>query len=367
MDSDRAVPRVLIVDDSRLMRAAARRVLAKHYDVVEADSGLTAWDTLHVDPSVRVTISDLSMPGLDGLGLLKRLRSSDQARLQEMPVIIVTGAEDDDAQIKEAVLAAGATEFIRKPFDAVHLLARVQAQIQLVHTADELREQQEVVREQSAVDPLTGLATERRFHLLGQQQLAYAIRHRTELAVVRVQLFGLDQASADIRQILLKQAAALLRNRLRQEDTAARVNEHEFALLLPAANPVGARRLAERLRGDIEQIQSDPKQPPGAALRARTGVAAPVIRPGIHFDAMFAAAAPGADTPCQARQATQPPSPPPDLEGALALIAQGNTERLTPYLDQLVRRTLPLLELWNSTTDQQLDALLQRLASSDKR
>ncbi|MGA7801288.1 MAG: response regulator [Gammaproteobacteria bacterium] len=360
MDSDRAATRVLVVDDSRLMRVAARRILAKHYDVVEAESGQAAWDLLHMDPRVRVTVSDLSMPELDGLGLLQRLRQCDQPRLRNMPVIIVTGAEDDDVQTKKAVFAAGASDFIHKPFDPLHLLARVQAQTQLSHTADALREQQDTLREQAAVDPLTGLATERRFHTLGQQQLAYAIRHRTELAVVRVRLDGLDGAPADVLQSLLKRAAGVLKSRLRREDTAAFMGETAFALLLPAANPVGARRLAERLCADMEQIETAGAGQSALALRAQAGVAAPIIQAGMHFEALFAAAAPSAHTPAPA---AEPPAPPPDLETALALIEQGNTDRLRPHLDELVRRTFPLLDLWSRTTSRPLGDLLQHMAS----
>lgn len=361
MDSDRVATRILVVDDSRLMRVAARRILAKHYDVVEADSGQAAWDILLMDPSVRVTVSDLSMPELDGLGLLERLRKGDQKRLRDMPVIVVTGAEDDDIRTKEAVFAAGASDFIHKPFDPVDLLARVQAQTRLAHTADALREQQDTLREQSAVDPLTGLATAKRFHALGQQQLAYAIRHRTELAVVRMQVDGLDQAPEPVRESVLKRAARLLESRLRREDTAAYLGDCEFALLLPAANPVGARRLAERLCTDVADIDAGDGHCPVVVLHARSGVAAPIIQAGMHFDALFAAAGPAAPDAPSRQPAPEPPSPPPDLETALALIERGSVDRLGPHLDHLVRRTLPLLELWNRNAGGRLDAFLQQL------
>ncbi|MEJ2687245.1 MAG: response regulator [Gammaproteobacteria bacterium] len=331
---------------------------------VEADSGETAWDMLLMDPSVRVTVSDLSMPRLDGLGLLERLRKGDQQRLRDMPVIVVTGAEDDDVRTKENVFAAGASDFIHKPFDPVDLLARVQAQTRLAHTADALREQQDTLREHSAVDPLTGLATAKRFHALGQQQLAYAVRHRTELAVVRVRVEGLDGAPEPVRGSVLKRAAAMLKSRLRREDTAAFLGDDELALLLPAANPVGARRLAERLCADISNIDVDREHKAAVVPDARSGVAAPIIQAGMHFEALFAAAKPAAANAPGPREAAESPAPPPDLETALALIERGSPERIEPHLDHLVRRTLPLLELWNRSSGGRLDGFLQQLGAA---
>ena len=139
------------------------------------------------------------------------------------------------------------------------------------------------------------------------------------------------------------------------------VGWYAVALLLPAANPVGARRLAERLCTDIADIDAGDGHSPAVVLHARSGVAAPSIQAGMHFDALFGAAGPAvADAPSR-QPAPEPPAPPPDLETALALIERGSIDRLGPHLDHLVRRTVPLLELWNRNTGGRLDALLQQL------
>ena len=93
-------PMVLVVDDSRLMRLAARKILKNDFEILEAEDGEVAWDKLQDNNNITLVMSDLSMPNLDGLGLLKKIRESSQPELKELPVIIVTGAEDDDGSKK---------------------------------------------------------------------------------------------------------------------------------------------------------------------------------------------------------------------------------------------------------------------------
>ena len=79
--------RILVVDDSRLVRMALVRNLKGQFDVREEGDGESAWQQLILDHSIRAVISDLQMPKLDGFGLLQRVRASKQRRLQEMPFI----------------------------------------------------------------------------------------------------------------------------------------------------------------------------------------------------------------------------------------------------------------------------------------
>ena len=74
-------PRILAVDDSRVMRVAIKKILGTDYDVTEAEHGEDAWTLLTNDPTINVVFTDLNMPYLDGYGLLDRMRQSDDARL----------------------------------------------------------------------------------------------------------------------------------------------------------------------------------------------------------------------------------------------------------------------------------------------
>ena len=89
MSASTPKPRILAVDDSRVMRVAMKKILGKDYDVIEAEHGEDAWTLLINDNTIQVLFTDLSMPYLDGYGLLKRMRTSDDPHLQEMPVMWV--------------------------------------------------------------------------------------------------------------------------------------------------------------------------------------------------------------------------------------------------------------------------------------
>jgi len=115
--------RLLIVDDSKVVRVTARKILRDHFETVEALDGEHAWEILTSEEPFSLVISDLTMPNLDGFGLLERIRHSHLPHISDLPVITITGANDSEI-IKERATEAGATDFIGKPFDAVHLLAR---------------------------------------------------------------------------------------------------------------------------------------------------------------------------------------------------------------------------------------------------
>src|SRR5210317_5038 len=123
---DEKKQRLLIVDDSRVIRVTARKILKDHFETVEAADGDEAWEILTGDETVSLVVSDLTMPNMDGFGLLEKIRGSHLPHVRDLPVIIITGANDSDSTMERAT-AAGATDFIGKPFDSVHLLARTQA------------------------------------------------------------------------------------------------------------------------------------------------------------------------------------------------------------------------------------------------
>ena len=68
--------RLLVVDDSKLMRKAAVKMLGDEYDIVLAEDGQQAWIQLESDPTIQVLFTDLNMPVVDGYELLGRVRDN---------------------------------------------------------------------------------------------------------------------------------------------------------------------------------------------------------------------------------------------------------------------------------------------------
>jgi two-component system chemotaxis response regulator CheY len=112
----------LVVEDSPTMRQlivfALRRI--RGLEVVEADDGVDALRKMAAS-KLDIILTDINMPIMDGLKLVKRVRS-DEA-LKQIPIIIITteGAEED----RQRALALGANAYITKPIQAPQVIAKV--------------------------------------------------------------------------------------------------------------------------------------------------------------------------------------------------------------------------------------------------
>lgn len=103
----------LVVDDSRVIRKVARRILEEMgFEVAEAGDGqeAMAWCRAAMPDAI---LLDWNMPELDGLAFLRQLRAEPGG---EAPKVIFCTVENEPARIREAV-EAGADEYIMKPFD----------------------------------------------------------------------------------------------------------------------------------------------------------------------------------------------------------------------------------------------------------
>ena len=107
-------PACLIVDDSRMVRRVAARIVKElNFTAEEAENGQEAMDQCRMKMPEAILL-DWNMPVMDGLAFVKRLRSEANG---EKPTVIFCSAERDVHKIAEA-LDAGADEYVMKPFDS---------------------------------------------------------------------------------------------------------------------------------------------------------------------------------------------------------------------------------------------------------
>lgn len=112
---------VLVVDDSASVRQVQKMVLSgAGYDVVEAADGKDALDKLSRQP-FQLVLTDLNMPQLDGVSLIRAIRGQAAHRLT--PVIMVTTESQQSKKLEGK--AAGATGWVVKPFTPEQLVAVV--------------------------------------------------------------------------------------------------------------------------------------------------------------------------------------------------------------------------------------------------
>jgi PAS domain S-box-containing protein len=121
-----APARVLLADDNADMRGYLQRLLQPGYQVTAVADGQEALDAVRSQP-FDLVISDVMMPGLDGLQLVGELRA--HSRAPDLPVLLLSARAGQEAAIEG--LEAGADDYLVKPFSAAELLARVRATVEL--------------------------------------------------------------------------------------------------------------------------------------------------------------------------------------------------------------------------------------------
>lgn len=241
--------RILVVDDSKVIRKAFGRILGEHYDLVEAGDGEEAWDKLQNDDEICAVFTDLNMPHLDGHGLLARIRAAEEEDLKNLPVILVTAAEDGAENTKSA-LTAGATDYVLKPFDSVFLQSKAKAYVKP-------RDKGLTDPQMASMDTLTRLANRTFFMERGEQEMSAANRRKSDLALIVLALDDfqklIDNTEKRLVNGLIRKIGSYISSEVRLEDTVARIDKDRFAILLVGAELQNAYNMAERLRQKIHQ------------------------------------------------------------------------------------------------------------------
>src|SRR5206468_12814763 len=149
--------RVLLVDDSKIVRTTLARLIRKSFEVREEANGETGWQAITTDPSIVVVFSDIQMPVLDGFALLERIRQSEDQRIRRMPVIMISGNEDDST--KKRARAAGANDFITKTSDGTEILSRIDNLLHPVEAKQQAAVSQQMVEKAATPGPAPGACT----------------------------------------------------------------------------------------------------------------------------------------------------------------------------------------------------------------
>ncbi|RJF98890.1 response regulator [Noviherbaspirillum saxi] len=276
-------PRVLIADDSRIVRATLIKHIEGMFDFREALNGEEAWETLLIDPNIRVVITDLSMPKLDGYGLLQRIRNSKITRIREIPVVVVSGS--DERAERERAKAAGATDLITKGIGTPQLLSRLDILSKLVATQREFERSLEALIQEIEPDAPLQLPTVEAFRADAAQLLDNAARNRKNFVLLDVSIglkhAGLEGAAVAPPSSVAKAIGRLLRRTIRDTDHLGQFGDAEFVVATGSINFDSARLFAQRVCRAIASahLASDERM----SFIASCGVAS-LSDPGIKAD-----------------------------------------------------------------------------------
>lgn len=260
--------RILVVDDSKVIRTAIReRLESDNIEVVEAANGKQAMESVY-NQLPDLLLLDVVMPGIDGISVLKILRNTYTK--QQLPIIPVTSRDSSDEIVQ--ALDFGANDYITKPIDFDILWARLSNQLMQKQAAEYLRyaqaslEQQITLRtaelnssnqklkrviqerilaedrlqRQANYDELTGLPNRSLAKDRLEQTIEKAKRQALNPCVAFLDLDNFKHVNDTLGHAagdeLLQQAARRLSACARKSDTVARLGGDEFLLILEGSN-----------------------------------------------------------------------------------------------------------------------------------
>jgi two-component system, chemotaxis family, chemotaxis protein CheY len=112
--------KILIVDDSSTIRDQIKIAFAakSEYQLVEAENGVQALEKLAATEGIRLVISDVNMPEMDGITMVKRIAADD--KLKSIPIVMLT--TEVSKELKEVAKTCGVRAWMVKPFQADKLV-----------------------------------------------------------------------------------------------------------------------------------------------------------------------------------------------------------------------------------------------------
>lgn len=349
------LPRILVVDDSRMVRASIAKHLKGRFDLREEIDGEAGWEALLADPEIRVVISDLGMPKLDGFGLLERIRNSDIPRIRNVPAVVISGDEDQESRDRARQL--GASDFITKGTSAGELVACCESLMALAQPGQADAPAAEAERHHD--DSQQALVPHKYFVIQGGQALSLARRNYGEVNVLALTIGGLDgirlDHGEDVVKLVVRKLAKILRSRVRREDAITHVDDGRFAVLSAGVGHASCVAFALSLKEAVGNLNLSYK---GLTLKLSltVGLANFPEESVENFETLYGNAlsrlatgvASGGNCVVGMRGVIVSAPPLADLfsvERALQLLREGKVDAVRPHLGGLMRRLLPLLDM----------------------
>ena len=234
--------KVLIVDDEEMVRKFLVSLLSQYGHSCEiAKDGLEALEKIEKNVFDAMLI-DIVIPRMDGITLTQKVIEL----YPDIPVMVMTGHADEHPA--GSAVAAGAREFIKKPFSVDELMIRFDKMMRE-------RRAEEALQALSLTDELTGLYNRRRFFVLTEQCLRVAIRAKKRYLFFFIDMDNLKWINdhyghAEGDQALIE-LAEILKKTFRESDIVARIGGDEFVILVESPDEHGEipmSRLHENLK-----------------------------------------------------------------------------------------------------------------------
>jgi two-component system, cell cycle response regulator len=237
---------ILVVDDSPVYHKLVEQVLAeKSYSLLFAENGEEAL-SLFSAHAPSLVITDWNMPDFSGLELCKRIRA--QANWPYTYIIMLTSNAEKDGVVKG--LAAGADDYLTKPFDPPELLARIGVGCRIINLNRQIDAKSRLLEEEARTDKLTGLPNRRAIEEWTARQVLGAARHGFPVWVVLADIDSFkninDTYGHAAGDAVLQTFAELLKRNTRASDICGRLGGDEFILVITHVDAENIKLTIER-------------------------------------------------------------------------------------------------------------------------
>jgi diguanylate cyclase (GGDEF)-like protein len=245
MDMNRQGKVLVIDDDPTSLHLIADILEPAGYDLIFGSSGDDAF--ARVDKTIDLILLDYHLPEENGIEICERLKQDPE--FKDIPVIFITA--NQDGLLEAEGFAAGAVDFITKPYSAAVMKARVKTHVALKRQTDKLVE---ITR----IDELTRVFNRRYVFDVGEREFNRALRIDSELCVMVMDIDFFkrvnDQYGHDMGDRALQAFAKTVAERVRNTDVFGRIGGEEFVVVLPDTSVQDALSFGETLLSIVRHI-----------------------------------------------------------------------------------------------------------------
>ncbi len=268
-------PRILVVDDETEILSYVRRLLHDRFDVgVLADS--SGVETALAEQKPTLILLDYLMPARDGLEVCREIRKDPAYDF--MPILFLTAIDSEELRIKG--YAAGADDFIIKPFDGSEFVAKLEVWTRLAERSADLVQKNRHLEELALRDGLTSLFSRRHILEVLDQEMARFARYATPLSLLMIDIDDFksinDRYGHSAGDQAIKAVARHIRSGIRGTDAASRYGGDEFMIVLPNTDGDALDAICQKLQAGAVECGLRDRMRIGLSL----SIGAATARPG---------------------------------------------------------------------------------------
>lgn len=267
MNKEHSKHKILIVDDAPPNIKLLGHALREEFRVAVALDGESTLEIALSEDPPDLVLLDIVMPGMDGYEVCRKLKEYPETR--DIPVIFISSRDQVEDEAKG--LAIGAVDYITKPFSLPIVKARLRTHL-------ELKDQRDLLKKLSMIDPLTNLPNRRQLEERLNLEWDRAQRQSTPITAAFIDIdhfkaYNDNNGHAKGDDCLQLVAGKLSESLKRSTDLIARFGGEEFLALLPETETEGGMIIAENLRSNIEKLNIEHCESVSPVVTVSIGVA----------------------------------------------------------------------------------------------